>query len=467
MTLRRRLVLAFAGLVTVAVLLVGGITYSATVNTLNDELDRSLASAAATVAAGGTVTTAEGVTVDGHGHDEDHDGAGAIVSTAQRVAADGTTTHVSGTEVSLPVDRITEQLAARGDAGTGHFSDATVDGVDYRVYTLALGDGQGAVQVGRDLSSSTRVLVRIAVLTALIGLAVIAASAFAGWWIARQITKRLAALTEAAETVSSSGELTVPIEVTGRDEVGRLADSMRTMLAELAESRDAQRRLVQNAGHELRTPITSLRTNTRVLRRLEELPEADRARLLDDVDGELKELTALVNELIELATDTHNAEEPVPTSIGQIVAKVADRVQRRSGIPIRVDADDTVMPVRPHALERAVTNLVDNSAKFDPSGQPIQVTVHGGVIQVADRGPGVPDAELRQIFERFHRTDAARSLPGSGLGLAIVAEIAAQHGGSVEASSREGGGLVVTLRVGPEDRSTLDVDSDRGSEPTS
>lgn len=456
MTLRRRLVIAFGGLVTVAVILVGGITYSATVSTLNEEVDRSLVSAAITVAAGGTVatdgtgTTAKDRDGPGPGRDGDGDSAGATVSTVQTVAFGGATAHVSGTQVTLPVDDRGLQLASRGSAGQGQFSEATVDGVDYRIYTLALGEGRGAVQVGRDLGGTMRVLIRIALLTALIGLAVIALAVVAGWWIARQITKRLAVLSGVAETVARSGDLGVPIDIKGDDEVGRLGMSLQSMLAQLAESRDAQQRLVENAGHELRTPITSLRTNARVLRRVDDLPVDDRVRLLDDVDGELKELTTLVNELVELATDSRQNEVAANTDLGSLIEKVAGRVRRRTGRVINVDADDTVMDLRPQAIERAVTNLLENAAKFDPGDEPIDVLVRSGSIQVSDRGPGVATDQLEQIFERFHRTETARSLPGSGLGLAIVRDIADQHHGSVTATRRPEGGLTVTLDLRPD-----------------
>ena len=141
------------------------------------------------------------------------------------------------------------------------------------------------------------------------------AAAALGWVAARQITRRLTALTVAAEQVGSTGYLDVDIPTRGRDEVTRLGRSMQVMLAELARSRDDQQRLVQNAGHELRTPLTSLRTNVSVLRRFDELSPRSRQRLLDDVEGESRELTDLVNELVELATDRRTAEQPRPVDL--------------------------------------------------------------------------------------------------------------------------------------------------------
>ena len=449
LTLRRRLVFAFAGLVTAAVALVGGISFSADVHLIRQEFDRSLMLAAATVAAGGSVTMEGGA---GGAHDQERGGPpDANIAAVQRLSADGAVTHVAGDGPALPVLpaqlRLAEFSAA---AGTSRIDEVTVGDTEYRVYTLAQGGGQGAVQVARTTDSISHILGSIALTTTLVGLGVILLAVAVGWWLARQITRRLSVLSGAAEQVARTGDLTVPIEAKGADEVGRLGTSLRSMLSQLADSREAQRRLVQNAGHELRTPITSLRTNAQVLRRFDELPQPSQQRLLDDVDGELKELTALVNELVQLATDSYSDEAPVPTVLGEIAHRVAQRVRRRTGRIITVQADESQILGRPHALDRAIGNLVENAVKFDALGaNPIEITVIDGRIEVSDRGPGVAEIDLDRIFDRFYRADTARTLPGSGLGLAIVAEVAAQHGGTVTARPRAGGGLTVALLFSP------------------
>jgi two-component system sensor histidine kinase MprB len=123
-----------------------------------------------------------------------------------------------------------------------------------------------------------------------------------------------------------------------------------------------------------------------------------------------------------------------------------------------LDSSVSVVVGRPRQLRRALDNLLDNAAKFDPSAAPIEVTVRPGMVSVRDHGPGVDAADLVRVFDRFYRTPSARSLPGSGLGLAIVRDIVATHGGSVEAANAPNGGLVITIR--------LPVADDAASPPT-
>ena len=447
MTLRRRLVIAFVALVTVAVALVGSITYSATLRTLRVEGDRSLASAAAALAAGGTLATEPmGADPDGAPHRP----AEGIVSWARSIDPDGTTRALLGPVVPAPVSAVDRDLASLIGGGASRYENVTVGAESFRVYTLSRGRGAGAVQVARTTAESTRVLAKVAVLTLLIGLGVIMLAAAAGWWIARQVTCRLTALSGAAQQVAASGDLTVPIEAHGRDEVGRLAGALRAMLHQLAEAREAQHRLVENAGHELRTPLTSLRTNARVLQRFDELAPEPRRRLLDDVEGELRELTTLVDELVELATDRRNIKPPEPTDIVAVANRVANRIGRRTGARIVIDGEPAMIIAHPQALERAFTNLVENAVKFDGANpvSSVEIVVRAERFAVLDRGPGLAGAELGRLFDRFYRADTARSLPGSGLGLAIVKEVATQHGGAPFARPRPGGGAEIGFTLG-------------------
>lgn len=465
MSLRRTFLVAFAAVAVAVAALVGALSYDVTATNLRIEVDQSLATAASAVAGGGTLTPppadtpgpgrdGDGGGGDGHGGDGGGGDGGSragsllLVQTAQRITTSGVVTVVLG--AGLPADGTDLALADRGRSGSSRYRTETIASTTYRVLTQTTDDG--AVMVGRSLTLTDHVLAELAVEITSAGLAVLVAAAAAGLLIARRITRRLVRLTEAAEQVSATGRLDVPVAATGRDEVGRLGAAFDAMLTELARSRDDQQRLVQDAGHELRTPLTSLRTNISVLRRFGELHPDDRARLLDDLDGEARELTTLADELVELAGDRRTTEPARPVDLTALAQRLAERVRRRTGRVVTVDAGpDVVVDGRPQSLERALSNLLDNAVKFDPDGDgPVEVEVRADRIQVLDRGPGIDPADAPHVFERFYRATSARGLTGSGLGLAIVAEIARLHGGHPYAAARAGGGSIVGFTLDPD-----------------
>jgi two-component system sensor histidine kinase MprB len=332
-------------------------------------------------------------------------------------------------------------------AGGQHTAIQQVSGSRYRVVTVSLGGGRGAVQLSELLSDADQLLQGLLERIALLAAAVVLLAGAVGWWLAGRITGRLVSLTGAAEQVASTGDLDVDVPRRGFDEIGRLGRAFDDMLGRLASSKDDQRRLVQDAGHELRTPLTSLRTNIAALPRLDQLPPESRSALLDDLQTETRELTVLVNELVELAADRREAEEQVEVDLGEVAERVADLTRRRTGRDIVVTTRHAVVSGRPQALQRAVTNLVENAAKFDTGEGQILVTVEGGRVAVLDRGPGIAEADLDRVFNRFYRATNARSLPGSGLGLSIVREVAESHGGRVFARNRPGGGAEIGFAV--------------------
>ncbi|WP_329048863.1 ATP-binding protein [Amycolatopsis sp. NBC_01488] len=444
MNLRSKLAIAFAGVGAAAAILVGVLSYQAASQRIDAELDRSLLTTSAEVAAGATQVLAPSPVTRGP-DDDDHDEAQPMV--AQAIAPDGTVRPLGGRPVRLDVDDADRALAATGSLGDHRYWDFTAGRDDYRAITVALGPGRGAVELAIDVDESRNVLSELATRITGVSALVLFVAALAGWLLARQITRRLVRLTRVTEQVSDGRLDDLAVPTGGRDEVGRLATSFDRMLGRLADARADQERLVQDAAHELRTPLTSLRTNATVLRRFAELSPESRARLLDDVDGESRELTHLVDELVELATRRYEAEEAAPVGLGELVERAADRVRRRSGRAVTVTADASAVTGQAKALERAVANLLENAVKFAPEG-PIEADVHDGRVQVLDRGPGIGADEAPRVFDRFHRADGARGLPGSGLGLAIVRDIALAHGGSVFAEPRPGGGAVVGFTVG-------------------
>jgi two-component system sensor histidine kinase MprB len=449
-SLRLKIVLALVLLATCATAAVGVSSYVSTQHELNQAVDRSLQDAAANpcdlLRFFGRGPCGLGPGRGGFG-DNDSGGAGAPPRLfdsvlAQIVASDGTIMR-SPQSGELPVDDADLAVANGSNTSTSHPRDVTIEGEAFRMLTVPI-EGGGAVQIARSTRETQRALAVIRERTLLSVALVIAAAAIAGWLIGRQVTRRLVRLTQAADDVAVTGRLDVAVPVSGSDETGRLGLAFNGMLGALARSRDQQHQLVQDAGHELRTPLTSLRTNVAVLRRLESLAPEARRQLVDDLDSETKELTALVNELVELATDRRDDEPAQECDLSALCEQAAARVRRRTGREISVAGDGSLVSCRPAAIDRAVLNLIDNAAKFSSAESSlIEVEVNQGRLAVSDRGPGIPAQDLAHVFDRFYRSVASRSLPGSGLGLAIVREIVESHGGTVFAQAREGGGSTV------------------------
>ncbi|MGH9102387.1 MAG: HAMP domain-containing sensor histidine kinase, partial [Acidimicrobiales bacterium] len=253
----------------------------------------------------------------------------------------------------------------------------------------------------------------------------------------------------ATQWVSRTRDLSRRLDVTGRDETSRLASSLNTMMAALERSLRAQRQLVADASHELRTPLTSLRTNLEVLLRSPALESSERDALLSDLVEQLGELGVLVTDLADLAREEAPAESVEDVDLAEIVAEVASRSRRVTGVEIRADLQEAPVQGDASRLARAAANLVDNAVKWSPAGSAVEVrtSLEGpwALLSVADHGPGIPAGDLPFVFDRFYRARSSRGLPGSGLGLAIVRQVAEFHDGRVEASAGPGGGALFRL----------------------
>jgi two-component system sensor histidine kinase MprB len=360
----------------------------------------------------------------------------------ERINASGAVISQGSQDGSVTLPVTTEDRLIAADSGAPWLRTEDVDGVPFRIITVP-SPGGGAVLLARDLDETNQVLASLRVWFGLLDLSVIVLAAAAGWLIARRIAAPLLHLTATAEDVATKGVFQGSVESSRRDEVGRLARAFAAMLTVLDRSRQQQHQLVRDAGHELRTPLTSIRSNVDLLHRYPDLPAATRENLLGDLESELRELTTLVDEIVELATDSHGAEADTAVHIEELTARAAHRVEKRSGRHITLAGAPWVVVGREKALERAVSNLLDNAVKFSPDGSPIEVTLRPGHLEVRDYGPGIPDADLPAVFQRFYRANSARSKPGSGLGLSIVRQVVEDHGGTVFAQNAPGGGAVI------------------------
>lgn len=345
-----------------------------------------------------------------------------------------------------PVLPTTEADASMAAAGKGQrFSTFIARGIRYRVLTVAAADGS-LVKVAKDsrlIDDARRGMQRwFPILTSL----AVVMAALAGWMFARRISRPIENLAGTADTIAHTQDLTRQITVRGSDEVARLGASFNTMLQALRDSVARQRQLVQDASHELRTPLTSLRANTELLQR-DNVSEADKSSILADMRAEVDELVTLSAELSALATDQRTVEEPQLVDLVDVAHEIAARATRRSESPITVTAgEETTVSARPHQLERAISNLVDNAIKFSAGSSPVEIAVGSHRVEVRDHGPGIPDEDKPHVFDRFYRATSTRSMPGSGLGLAIVGQFADDHGAKVYVLDNVGGGTIVGIQ---------------------
>lgn len=342
-----------------------------------------------------------------------------------------------------------ELAVAAGQSRSSIRTVADKDGARYRVATVPAGSGQALV-LAQPLESQDRTMRKLGTVMLISGGLGILAAALAGWAVATNGLRPVRRLTRSVERNAVTEDLT-PLPVEGDDEIARLATAFNQMLGALTASRDRQRRLVADASHELRTPLTSLRTNLDLLAQADTdggLPADARRELLDDVRGQIEELTTLVGDLVMLARAEQPEASVTSLDLAEVIERAVTRVRRRAaGVDFDVRLEPWLAEGDATGLERAITNLLDNAAKWSPPGGTITVRLASGVLTVDDQGPGISEADLPHVFERFWRSDESRSMPGSGLGLAIVRQVVDQHGGRVMVSAAPGGGTRMSLAI--------------------
>ncbi|NJC68607.1 HAMP domain-containing histidine kinase [Planosporangium thailandense] len=468
LSLRARLSGIAAMAVAIAVLAVGALAWLAVRAELDRQLDAEITADANVIAAAPgqwppaatpTIPTQRG----SEGQDSDDFRARRVIGPRWQII-DRAGAPAKAVLPVLPVTPAARAVAA-GRRGAAR-EEVTVGPLTYRMVTLPA-QGGGAVQVAVARDPTDRTLGALGLLLAIGCVAGVAGAALLGRTVARAGLAPVERLTDAVEHVAATQNLQAAIPVSGKDEIARLARSVNAMLAALESSRAAQRALVEDAGHELRTPLTSLRTNIELLIRAEDagagrlLPAEDRARLLQDLEVQVVELTQLTNELVELARQDASPEPAEEVDLAHVVEAAVQRARLRApAVTFETALRRAVVSGRPQALERMVLNLLDNAAKWSPPQATVEVAVSteaGSVLlTVADAGPGIDDDDLPRIFERFYRATAARSMPGSGLGLAIVAQTVAQHDGTVTAGRAAAGGALFSVRL-PADRAVHPV----------
>ena len=328
------------------------------------------------------------------------------------------------------------------------FATAESQEARLRIYVKPFGNGV-ALELARSLDDIDGALAQTRVMLAEFAFAAVLLAAGLGALVGRAALAPVKRLTATVEEVTRTRDLSRRVAARGRDELSRLASSFDAMLGQLETSLRSQRQLVADASHELRTPLTSLRTNLELLERGQPADPAERQQLLADLVLQMERLTNLVGDLIEVARDE---EMPVPFEelrLDEVVAEVMDDMRvRYPRVRFVVSAAPTPVRGAKVRIARAITNLVDNAAKWSPAGALVEVAVANGEVSVRDHGPGVAAEDAPRVFDRFWRSDNARHLPGSGLGLSIVKDVAESHGGSVTLERPSDGGARFRLRLG-------------------
>jgi two-component system sensor histidine kinase MprB len=312
-----------------------------------------------------------------------------------------------------------------------------------------------AVQLARPLNGIDHVLSHLRLILFVLCAGGVALAAVLGRLAASRVLAPLAEVAQTAEHISETEDLASRIHVHADDEVGQLATRFNAMMERLQSSREeldesvrAQRQLVADASHELRTPITSLRTNIEVLLEGGQLSDEDRRRLLADVVEQSEELSALIGDLIELARGDlpHDMVEDV--RLDRILEESISRARRdHPEVAFEASLQPVTVEGVPERLGRAANNLLDNAARHSPPHGVVEVTVNADGLRVRDHGTGVDEADLPYVFDRFYRGKNSRGRQGSGLGLAIVRQVAVQLGGSVDVSNAPDGGAIFSLQL--------------------
>src|SRR5271169_4214329 len=434
LSLRWRVMLLAISMVAMVVILMAVAVYAVISAALYKDIDNQLQSRAQLLIASGSLAADPAKAIEGTAYSD----VNAMLVTPGRSIF---TANQEGQ--TLPVGQ-QEKAVIRGDL---FMSRRTAAG--QRVLAVHLPNGSSLL-ISKSLKPTEAVMTKLRWVLLLVGSIGVAVAAVAGGMVTRAGLRPVGRLTEAAERVARTDDLR-PIPVFGSDELARLTEAFNLMLRALAESRERQARLVTDAGHELRTPLTSLRTNVELLMAsmapgAPRLPESEMVGLRADVIAQIEELSTLVGDLVDLTRGDAGEVVLEPVDIGEVVDRSLERVRRRrNDIEFEVDVTPWQVYGDSAGLSRAVLNLMDNAAKWSPSGETVGIRLrqldpsHADLV-VSDHGPGIPAQERALEFERFFRSTAARAMAGSGLGLAIVKQVVLNHGGALRVEDTVPGG---------------------------
>ncbi|MDP9258499.1 MAG: HAMP domain-containing histidine kinase [Actinomycetota bacterium] len=462
MSLRTRLTLAGGGAVFVALAVASLVIYVDVRSKLRDQIDFSLIQSAESVAVKWHSNATLAFSKDASGFFQvvpslgDVTNAGLSATGAPvRTAAAATTAASSATLAPKAAEEqiLGEDKAVATGVSRPYFRNVRFGGAAMRMYTMRLPSSKaGLVRTLRPLTEANATIARVRWLLLALTLGGALAAGLLGRLAANAVLRPVRALAGAVREVSATRDLNRRIPVSGRDELASLAADFNAMLATLDESQQAQQQLIADASHELRTPLTAHRANIELLAR-PDLPADRRQRVLGAAVRGIEELSALVGDLIQAARDGRSVDAREPLALDELAASAVERAQHRApGLRFESRLEPHRLVGARSRLERAIDNVLDNAIKWTPLGGTVDIRLADGTLTVRDHGPGIAEADLPHVFDRFYRAAAARALPGSGLGLAIVKQTVDDHGGSVTVANADGGGALVTLRFDADGR---------------
>jgi len=356
-----------------------------------------------------------------------------------------------GGSAQLPADAHVLRISKQGRGS--FFTTARIHGVHVEVFTV--GDAHYAIEVALPLTEIDSTVHELSLTYSLLVGGGVLLAGLLGAGIARTALAPIRRFAKQTQEVTSALDRPRRLEEKGATELVELAMSFNRTLDALERSIQAQRHLILDASHELRTPMAALRSNIQIFLEAHRLPEEERTGLQDAIVAELDELTQLVADVVELARGSTTSEHTEQIELDDLVKEAVARAQRRAPeLSFSLELEPTVIVNAPDRVSRAVTNLIDNARKWSPPGGRIEVALRDGVLCVRDHGPGFKEEDIPSVFDRFYRADEARRLPGSGLGLAIVKQAAEAHGGFAVASNDPDGGAVLRVAFGSQTSAT-------------
>jgi two-component system, OmpR family, sensor kinase len=459
MAIRIRLTLWYTGLLAIWLFVFGVLLYillsSVLLNVLDNRLDGQAQYISNLVAGGpdAQATFLSGRTVL-------PGGSGSVSQYyVQVIAADGhiiaLSDNLRGKSLPIPAG-ILEDIAARR---TRTYTVSIGDNIRLRVSSLPVVVDRiplGAVLVGQDLMDIDASLAVIRNTLLLVSAAALVLAALGGAMLARFALRPIKAITDTAHQITVTQDLgrRIPI-VVPNDELGRLSSTINDMLARLETSFEAQRRLVANVSHDLRTPLTTIRGNLDLLKRGAIDDGAIRAEALQAIGDETERMSRLVSDLLLLAqADAGMQLQRQPVEMDTLLLEVYRQAQMMAlvqGISVKLGGEDQALVSGDvDRLRQLLLNLIDNALKYTPRGGQVVLILRrtdGWVlIEVEDSGIGIGPEDLPHIFDRFYRADRSRARrSGSGLGLSIAQWIAHVHGGRIEIKSELGKGSTFTV----------------------